>query len=735
MLSPAFMTPTSRRLLSQRCAFMIGLILSLFFVFAQPPICVESERVQRIIRGSVPMRGPEDAINHQYTEQRASSCSFLQVKDATEWICIECKRAFTTQNCLRCCDDHNGVSATPTTVAGFFIEQNSISEPDELQVVDALDHRYSWKDSQSGRRKQEYGPKKNFKKKKLKLPETRGVPLALKSLIDKAAKFARDCTGEEFRLAEASALEYTEARSSGFDPHIDDTWLWGKRILGANLLADCPFTFVGPSGFSVNVLLPRGALFLMSGASRFEWMHGVHPDCISGRRISITMRELSDEILSELLDALPTQMEVSQAHGSLLEQSKIKHQKLNIEIRNRWLEYRIERGNSNINCLYYLHSDPLPSFPLLPSECESGSLTMSARQMTNASFQPLWTELPREQLTDSCGSVKVESLLLHLLRGGKLCPADALQIAELAAAKLRSEQNVLRVQGTVTVVGDLHGQFYDLAKIVKLNGMPPGITYLFLGNYIGGGGFNCETLLLLLAAKIRSAFDFELECNLKYTKQLCLVFLKVFESLPLAAVLNQTYFCVHGGLSPDIEYIESIGSFPRFREVPSQGPMCDLLWADPHWDADNPASVERSPSDEYYTPGTHYHDMNPDFSPNKKRGRSYVFNFASIKYFMAKNKILCIIRSHEVEDSGYKLYRVLPSTNYPCMISVFSAPNYCGSFENMGAVVTIGQEITIKKFYRSPCPYVLPKGNTFLWSAPFVVTNVVDFFEELLGPS
>lgn len=357
----------------------------------------------------------------------------------------------------------------------------------------------------------------------------------------------------------------------------------------------------------------------------------------------------------------------------------------------------------------------------------------------------------RKELTEGNSGECLEALLLHFSKGGRLNLADAVHLSEVCRAKLRAEDNLLRLSGTITVVGDIHGQFYDLVKIIKLNGTPPSTKYLFLGNVIGGGGFNCETLLFLLAAKakfpdhvfllrgpneslsVSSAFNLESECSLKYSKQLYGLILQVFETLPLAAVVKDSFFCVHGGLSPDIEYIESICSLHRFRDVPVKGAMCDLLWADPHWDAENPVSVERSPSDEYYTPETNYYNMKPDFSPNMKRGRSYVFNFASIKYFLTKNKILCIVRSHEVEDNGYKLYRALPSTNYPCMISVFSAPNYCDSFANMGAVVTIGNEVKIQKFFCSPYPFFLTNSNTFLWSASFIVRSVVDIFDKLLG--
>lgn len=40
-------------------------------------------------------------------------------------------------------------------------------------------------------------------------------------------------------------------------------------------------------------------------------------------------------------------------------------------------------------------------------------------------------------------------------------------------------------------------------------------------------------------------------------------------------------FCLHGGLSPSIENLDSVRSLDRVQEVPHEGPMCDLLWSDP----------------------------------------------------------------------------------------------------------------------------------------------------------
>lgn len=373
---------------------------------------------------------------------------------------------------------------------------------------------------------------------------------------------------------------------------------------------------------------------------------------------------------------------------------------------------------------------------------------MCAARSTTSPPQPLWKVIPHDQLYERSQGVNLEALLLHFLRGGRLAEADALQIVHKSLELFCEEENVLRLSGVFTVVGDLHGQFYDLAKIIKLCGFFPTSRYLFLGNCIGGGGFSCETILFLLAAKVTyptkifllrgpneslstsMACGFHNECITGYSAVLFESLMRVFASLPLAAVLNKCFFCVHGGLSPKIKYIENINSFSRFSEISSKSALCDLMWADPKWDVDNPVALHSSTPSERYKPGAVYYDTESSFEPNKKRGKSYIFNFASIVYFMSNNKLLCIIRSHEVEDNGYKLYRCLPETNYPCMISVFSAPNHCGFCGNLGAVLTVGEQITIKKFYCSPCPYSLPGVNCFMWSMPFVVENIIDLFSR-----
>jgi serine/threonine-protein phosphatase PPG1 len=46
---------------------------------------------------------------------------------------------------------------------------------------------------------------------------------------------------------------------------------------------------------------------------------------------------------------------------------------------------------------------------------------------------------------------------------------------------LMKESNVVHIRAPVTVVGDIHGQFFDMMEIFKIGGPCPDTNYLFLG--------------------------------------------------------------------------------------------------------------------------------------------------------------------------------------------------------------------------------------------------------------
>ena len=148
-------------------------------------------------------------------------------------------------------------------------------------------------------------------------------------------------------------------------------------------------------------------------------------------------------------------------------------------------------------------------------------------------------------------------------------------------------------------LGDVHGQYYDLLRIFEYGGFPPEANYLFLGDYIDRGKQSIETVCLLLCYKIKYPENFFLlrgnhecaqinriygfydECKRRYSIRLWKVFSDVFNCLPVAALIDEKIFCMHGGLSPELRNLEQIKNIMRPTDVPDTGLLCDLLWSDP----------------------------------------------------------------------------------------------------------------------------------------------------------
>ncbi|XP_052177951.1 serine/threonine-protein phosphatase 5 isoform X1 [Diospyros lotus] len=225
-----------------------------------------------------------------------------------------------------------------------------------------------------------------------------------------------------------------------------------------------------------------------------------------------------------------------------------------------------------------------------------------------------------------------------------------------------------------TVCGDVHGQFYDLLNIFELNGLPSDDNpYLFNGDFVDRGSFSVEVILTLFAFKCMSPsaiylargnhesksmnkiYGFEGEVRSKLSETFVELFAEVFCCLPLAHVINEKVFVVHGGLfSVDGIKLSDIRAIDRFCEPPEEGLMCELLWSDPQ------PQPGRGPS---------------------KRGVGLSFGGDVTKRFLQENNLDLVVRSHEVKDEGYEI------EHDGKLITVFSAPNYCDQMGNKGAFI------------------------------------------------
>lgn len=226
------------------------------------------------------------------------------------------------------------------------------------------------------------------------------------------------------------------------------------------------------------------------------------------------------------------------------------------------------------------------------------------------------------------------------------------------------------------IVGDLHGQYFDLVQILERGGEPsPNNLYVFNGDFVDRGAFSVEIAILLLTFKLafpeavhlnrgnhesgnmNSIYGFRQEALTKYSLQTFDLFSEAFCCLPLVTLINDRVLVLHGGLPRrDGVLLSDIRKIQRRKEPTEIDElMMDLLWSDPG----KLPGRNRSP-----------------------RGAGVLFGADVTDAFCELNGLACIVRSHEVKDSGYEW-------NHARCLTVFSAANYCGFHRNLGAVIDI----------------------------------------------
>mmetsp|Transcript_13968 Transcript_13968/g.56237 ORF Transcript_13968/g.56237 Transcript_13968/m.56237 type:complete len:343 (-) Transcript_13968:2733-3761(-) len=238
-----------------------------------------------------------------------------------------------------------------------------------------------------------------------------------------------------------------------------------------------------------------------------------------------------------------------------------------------------------------------------------------------------------------------------------------------------SQPPLLELEAPMKICGDVHGQYTDLLRLFEYGGFPPSANYLFLGDYVDRGKQSIETICLLLAFKVRHPKNFFIlrgnhecasinriygfydECRRRYNVKLWKTFCDVFNCLPIAAIVDDKIFCTHGGLSPELTSMEQIRKIPRPTDVPDQGLLCDLLWSDP----------------EKEIRGWGEND----------RGVSFTFGADIVGKFLSRFDLDLVTRAHQVVEDGYEFFADRR------LVTIFSAPNYCGEFDNAGAMMSV----------------------------------------------
>ena len=280
-------------------------------------------------------------------------------------------------------------------------------------------------------------------------------------------------------------------------------------------------------------------------------------------------------------------------------------------------------------------------------------------------------------------------------RVGSICQELTLRegecdyVIDKAYQILKNEDSMLRITAPLYICGDIHGQYYDLLRVFDILDYPPKSKFLFLGDYVDRGKQSLECLLLLLCLKIKypskifllrgnhesealnKIYGFYDECKRRVSVKCFKKITNLFNILPITALIEDNILCMHGGLSKDLNNIEQLNKIARPTEIPDEGLLCDLVWSDP--------------SDE----------LSENFGENE-RNISVTFSKNVVEEFTERNGLDLICRAHQVVEEGFQFFAGMK------LITIFTAPNYAGEFDNNGGILEVGEDLLCKMHVLRP---------------------------------
>lgn len=110
-----------------------------------------------------------------------------------------------------------------------------------------------------------------------------------------------------------------------------------------------------------------------------------------------------------------------------------------------------------------------------------------------------------------------------------------------------------------------------------------------------------------------------------------------------------------------IQGMEQIRRIMRPTDVPDTGLLCDLLWSDPDKDVQGWGENDR--------------------------GVSFTFGADIVSKFLNRHDLDLICRAHQVVEDGYEFFAKRS------LVTLFSAPNYCGEFDNAGGMMSVDDSL------------------------------------------
>uniref|UniRef100_F1L813 Serine/threonine-protein phosphatase n=1 Tax=Ascaris suum TaxID=6253 RepID=F1L813_ASCSU len=281
---------------------------------------------------------------------------------------------------------------------------------------------------------------------------------------------------------------------------------------------------------------------------------------------------------------------------------------------------------------------------------------------TNEGFKRPWLdELPPDQLLDDMNYAEFLDRHFEHVKPGvhrvKYALVELTTLIRDASVILQNENTLLEVRPPITICGDVHGQFNDLINIFLLLGQPPWKVLYPDRVYLLRGNHEC--------ARVNKRYGFYDDCIRVFHRANGIIlwekFQRLFNLMPVAAVIDAKIFCMHGGLSPSLHSLQDIRKTTKPLRNPSKGLITDLLWADPDTDVPN------------------WHVSS--------RGSGFYFGEQVITETCERLGVDLIVRAHQMCLGGFCMF---PSKK---LITIFSAPSYSNNFYNASSVIQVDEHL------------------------------------------
>jgi protein phosphatase len=285
-------------------------------------------------------------------------------------------------------------------------------------------------------------------------------------------------------------------------------------------------------------------------------------------------------------------------------------------------------------------------------------------------------------MTSSPPQVVVEAIFKSVLGSAitdNVSTDTALFVLDRICDVLASEPPVLALSGAFCLVGDLHGSIESLLRVFSQLGWPPRTRFIFLGDYVDRGDHSTEVLLTLYSLKLlfpadvfllrgnhecrslTACYGFRDEVQKVFSEAVYEKAIESFDFLPMAAIVNDVIFCVHGGISPQLKGRDDIFAIIKPTDDPVTGIEGDILWSD-------------------------FEDFVEQFEENCARGCGFIVGPDSTRSFLNSCGFTTIVRSHQSVDGAD-----WPFGPEGGCLTVFTAIDYMGKV-NDGAVATVGAD-------------------------------------------